>query len=228
MRKLVALIPLGVIAAGLVLALAEIPFGSPKGEVGRYYLREGREQTGAVNIVTSVVVGYRGFDTLGEVTILFAAAVGIGAVLKFAGKNARPAGYRPSSVILRTGCRFLFPVILLVGAYIFLHGHLTPGGGFPGGAVMASAFLLIYLGCRERRISERIGGTVESSAGLVFVLTGLAGLAVGGYFLADFLPRGTPGELFSAGIIPIIYLAIGLKVGAELAGIIDNLIEESG
>jgi len=228
MRKIALLVPLAVIAAGALAVLAEIPFGDRKGEVGEYYLREGRDQTGAVNIITSVVVGYRGFDTLGEVTILFTAAVGVGAVLKFAKKSGKDTGYRPSSLILRTGCRLLFPLIILVGAYIFLHGHLTPGGGFPGGAVMASAWLLVYLGCRERRISARAAGAVESASGAAFVLAGLAGLVGGGYFLANFLPCGVAGTLFSAGIIPVIYVLIGFKVGAELAGIIDNLLLESG
>jgi len=67
----------------------------------------------------------------------------------------------------------------------------------------------------------------ESLAGLTFVVTGLFGLIFGGYFLLNFLPNGTVNTLFSAGIIPIIYIAIGLKVGSELASIIDNLIEES-
>ncbi|TRZ54098.1 MAG: cation:proton antiporter, partial [Dehalococcoidia bacterium] len=112
-------------------------------------------------------------------------------------------------------------------AYIFIHGHLTPGGGFQGGAIVASAYLLIYLGCRGRRIPEAGTKVIESLAGLVFVVVGLLGLSFGGYFLLNFLPKGTPNVLFSAGIIPIVYIAIGFKVGSELAGIIDNLMEES-
>jgi len=67
----------------------------------------------------------------------------------------------------------------------------------------------------------------RSLGGLLFVVIGLLGLAFGSYFLSNFLPEGTANTLFSAGIIPIIYIAIGFKVGSELAGIIDNLIEES-
>jgi multicomponent Na+:H+ antiporter subunit B len=119
-------------------------------------------------------------------------------------------------------------LILLFGAYVFVHGHLTPGGGFQGGAIVASAFLLVYLGCRGKRAAETGMKITESLGGLIFILIGLIGLLIGGhYFLSNFLPKGTLGSLFSAGTIPIIYVAIGFKVGAELAGVIDNLMEES-
>jgi len=155
--------------------------------------------------------------------VLFIAAMGLGAVLH----GRRPSGEsrEKPSLILTTGCRFLFPLIIVFGAYVFLHGHLTPGGGFQGGVIVASAFLLTYLGCAGRRIHKATLSAVESLAGLAFVAAGLAGLAVGGYFLMNVLPKGTVNTLFSAGIIPVIYIAIGLKVGAELAGIVGNMME---
>ncbi|MCD6101511.1 MAG: cation:proton antiporter [Candidatus Cloacimonetes bacterium] len=227
MRKIIGIILLIIICWGIILALYKIPFGIPKTKVGEYYIDKGREETGAANVVTSVVLNYRGFDTLGEVTVLFIAAIGLGAALATLKKKEKRK-IEPSSLILRTGCRFLFPLILLFGAYIFIHGHLTPGGGFQGGAIIASAFILVYLGCRGRRISEVSSKTTESLGGLIFVIIGLVGLAVGGhYFLSNFLPKGELNTLFSAGIIPIIYIAIGFKVGSELAGVIDNLMEES-
>lgn len=234
MRKIISIILLGTIALGIILSLAKIPFGTllptgrSKAEVGEYYINNGREETGAVNIITSVVVNYRGFDTLGEVTILFIAAIGLGAVLVDHRKKVQRE-IEPASLVLYTGCRFLFPLILLFGAYIFIHGHLTPGGGFQGGAIIASAFLLIYLGCRGKRVSEKGTKTIESLGGLVFIVVGLIGLAAGRHcFLSNFLPKGSLGSLFSAGVIPIIYIAIGFKVGSELVGIIDKLMEESG
>ena len=227
MRKIIGIILLIIICWGIILALHKIPFGIPKTKVGEYYIDKGREETGAANIVTSVVVNYRGFDTLGEVTILFLAAIGLGAVLS----NFKEKGKRKielASLILKTGCRFLFPLILLFGAYIFIHGHLTPGGGFQGGAIIASAFLLVYLGCRGRIFNEVGCKITESLSGLVFIVMGLIGLTVGGhYFLSNFMLKGQINTLFSAGIIPIIYIAIGLKVGSELTGVIDNLMEKS-
>jgi multicomponent Na+:H+ antiporter subunit B len=226
MRRIIVILLLIILAVGISLSLAKIPFGTPKTKVGQYYINEGIEETGAVNIVTSVVVNYRGFDTLGEVTVLFIAAIGLGAVLT-TGVRRETRKTQPASLVLSAGCRILFPLILVFGTYIFIHGHLTPGGGFQGGAIIASGFLLIYLGCRERRINRLASNLVESLGGLVFVVIGLLGLVFGSYFLLNFLPKGTANTLFSAGIIPIIYIAIGFKVGSELASIIDNLIEES-
>ncbi len=227
MRSIISILLLACIAWGIVTVVGEIPFGTEKSKVGGYYIDQGREETGASNIVTSVVLNYRGFDTLGEVTVLFVAAIGLGAALSTLKKKEKRE-IEPASLVLYTGCRFLFPLILLFGGYIFIHGHLTPGGGFQGGAIVASAFILVYLGCRGRRISETASKTIESLSGLIFVVIGLVGLAVGGhYFLSNFLPKGELNTLFSAGIIPILYIAIGFKVGSELAGVIDHLIEES-
>ncbi len=228
MRKIISIILLVIITWGITLSLKKIPFGIPKTKVGEYYINKGREETGATNIVTSVVLDYRGFDTLGEVTILFIAALGVGAVLSLSRKKTdKREKIEPASSILYTGCRFLFPILILVGTYIFIHGHLTPGGGFQGGAIIASAYLLMYLSCPGKRVREKDIKITESLAGLIFVVLGLIGLAIGKEFLFNFLPKGTLGTLFSAGIIPIIYIAIGFKVGSELTGIIDNLIEES-
>ncbi len=228
MRIVVSIVLLGIIALGITLSLMAIPFGQSTAEVGQYYIDNGIEETGAANIVTSVVVNYRGFDTLGEVTILCIASIGLGAILTTRKKQKLEKKIEPASLIVYTGCRFLFPLILLFGAYIFIHGHLSPGGGFQGGAIVASAFVLIYMGCRGKRVLKAPTKIVESLGGLVFIIIGLIGLSFGGYFLLNFLPKGIPNILFSAGIIPIIYIAIGFKVGSELTDIIDNLIEESG
>jgi len=228
MRKIIGIILLIIIAWGIIISLQEIPFGTSRSKVADHYINKGIEETGAANIVTSVVVNYRSLDTLGEVTILFLAAIGLGAVLATTIRK-EDRDTEKASLILSTGCKFLFPFILLFGAYIFIHGHLTPGGGFQGGAIIASAFLLMYLGChKEKRINETGIIISESLGGLVFVIIGLIGLAVGTrYFLNNFMPKGEFNTLLSAGIIPIIYIAIGFKVGSELSKIIDLLMEES-
>jgi len=227
MRKYLCIILLVIIAAGIAISLREIPFGLSKTKIGEYFIDKGIEDTGAVNIVTSVVVNYRAFDTLGEITILFAAAVGLGAILSTHGKRKAGEKVEPASLIVYTGCRFLFPIIILTGAYIFIHGHLTPGGGFQGGAIIASAFLLMYLGCQGKRIRTNVSTVVEVLGGLTFIGIGIAAMIMGKEFLYNFMPKGEPNMLFSAGIIPLIYIAIGFKVGSELAGIIDNLIGKS-
>jgi multicomponent Na+:H+ antiporter subunit B len=231
MRALTALVLVAVVGLGLVLCLGELPFGTNHVEdvskPGRHYLTQGTEETGAANAVTSVVVTYRGFDTLGEVTVLFIAAIGLGAVL-FRRKKEEAGEVTPASFVLRTGCRFLFPLILTVGVYVFVHGHLTPGGGFQGGVIVASGFLLAYIGCAEMKMRRKWLAGMESAAGTLFVLAGLIGLAWGGGFLANSLPRGELNTLFSAGLIPLLYMLIGLKVGSELAGIVGDLLERAG
>jgi len=238
MRKLLSTIVLVIIALGVIVSLCGLPVGAEAARrqgrfsedrvnFGRYYDSRALEQTGAANVVGSVVVTYRGFDTLGEVAVLFIAAIGLAALLYTERQEGASRKVEPASLIVLTGCRFVFPLVLLFGTYIFAHGHLTPGGGFQGGAVVASGFLLIYLGCRGRRLSTGRLSATESLSGLIFVVMGMVGLGIGGSFLVNFLPRGTAYALFSAGVIPIIYMAIGLKVGAELGGIIGNLAGES-
>jgi multicomponent Na+:H+ antiporter subunit B len=227
MRNLIAVILLIILGISIMFSIKSVPFGNDKSNVGKYYLSKAVEQTGSANAVTSVVVAYRGFDTLGEVTILFVAAMGLGAVLYMQNRQKLSKPPEPPSLILNTGCRLLFPLILLFGTYIFLHGHLTPGGGFQGGAVIASGFLLIYFGCTEKKIKPLVLNITESVSGLIFIIVGLIGLAAGGFFLMNFLPVGSVNTFFSAGVIPVIYIAIGFKVGSELAGIIGNLMEHS-
>ena len=108
---------------------------------------------------------------------------------------------------------------------MFIHGHLTPGGGFQGGAIIATGVLLMFMSYRSFDVNHKALTYMESLAGITFVVTGLAGLIWGGSFLQNFLPLGVPNELFSAGVIPIIYIAVGIKVGAELTGLLDNLLK---
>jgi len=224
MRKIIGLILMLIIVGALSATLIKIPFGEPKTKVGNYYINNGIKQTGATNIVTSVVLNYRGFDTLGEVTILFIAALGLGAITYTFSKKGKKYNILSASLVLKTGCKFLFPLILLFGTYIFIHGHLTPGGGFQGGAIIASAYVLIYLSCREKEIKRNRFIAAESIGGLIFISVGLIGLLFSGYYLSNFLSKGVLNTLFSAGIIPIIYISIGFKVGSELAGVITDLI----
>jgi len=223
-RRASALVLLLVLAAGLAVVLAKIPFGQDKIGVGNHYIEKGVTETGATNIVTSVVVSYRGFDTLGEVTVLFAAALGVTTLL-FVERPQERKKREPASLIVATGSRLLFPLIILFGIYIFLHGHLTPGGGFQGGAVIASGFLLLYLARPGQTMRRKNLSAAESLGGLVFVVVGLLGIVFSGYFLQNFLPKGHPNLLLSAGIIPLVYIAIGVKVGSELGRIIGDLVE---
>lgn len=192
---------------------------------GRQYVQEEADDLGAMNIVTAIVVSYRGLDTLGEITVLFLAATGIALLLRKNDKEKTGKIVRRSaSEFVQTGVRFLVPILMMVGVYIFLNGHLSPGGGFQGGAVIASAVLLLFLADPNKKLNHHILDFIESFSGFAYILTGLAGLFVAGSFLdSRILPAGTFGSILSAGTIPLIYTWIGLKVGSELAGILYHL-----
>jgi len=216
----------------IILALANTDafpeFGSANTDdrvSSQYLIEDNVNDIGSGNIVTAIVVGYRGFDTLGEVTVLFISALGVAFMLSSPKQERLDLKFRPN-FMLRVGSKILFGIILVTSFYIILHGHLTPGGGFPGGAIIASSVLLLYLADDKFRSNIKSFKILEGVAGSLFVIIGLLGLVLATYFLQNFLPAGNIGELLSAGIIPIIYILIGLKVGSEIAGIVDNFLTE--
>lgn len=185
-------------------------------------------EDGSANIVSSIVVNYRSFDTLGEVTVLFISSIGVAFIIGLAGgtSSQKLQFFSRPNFMLKVGSRMIFGFVLLFGVLMMSHGHLTPGGGFPGGSLIAAAFLLLYMGDAEFRAN--VGGfkILESVMGTVYVLVGLAGLFLGLTFLENFLDTGVVGTVFSAGLLPIVYVVIGLKVGSELIGVIDNFTHE--
>jgi multicomponent Na+:H+ antiporter subunit B len=219
------LLGLGAVFVGLVAGYAP---DSELNLTARYYAEHTAQDIGAANIVTAIIVTYRGLDTLGEVTVLFLTAAIVGLVLSH-GRRKGDGLQRelpPSGELLTTGTRLLVPLILLLGVYVFVNGHLTPGGGFQGGAILASAILLLLLTEPLLRFGHDLIAAIEATAGLVFVGIGLLGIALAGGFLDNrILPIGDLGELLSAGAIPIIYSFIGLKVGAEFSSMLANLSE---
>lgn len=217
---------------GFVFIQLAMSYREPSGlnsMVARKYVKDGPRELGAQNVVTAVVVTYRGFDTLGEVTVLFISAAGIGLFLRRRRDmpGAMCATTQPSELV-RTGAAFLTPLIFLLGVYIFINGHLTPGGGFQGGAVIASGTMLIFLANPGKQLNHTVLDILESLSGFSYVLIGVAGLLLLGsaHFLDNrILGLGEYGTLFSAGAIPLIYTLIGLKVGTELSAILENLKE---
>lgn len=191
-----------------------------------YYAENTASEVGAANIVTAIIVTFRGLDTLGEVTVLFLTATIVALVLQTdVARTATPQRW-PGGELLQTGTRLLVPLIVLFGAYVFMNGHLTPGGGFQGGAIMASAVLLMLLADPMRSFSHRLISKVESISGLFYVTIGVLGIFLAGGFLDNrILPLGEFGSLLSAGAIPLIYVLVGLKVGAEFSSIMVSLSE---
>jgi multicomponent Na+:H+ antiporter subunit B len=171
-------------------------------------------EDGAANLVTSVVVDYRAFDTLLEVIVLFAAVTGVALLIT----PRTQVRYRESSSIVRTVVPIVNMLVFITGAVTVLRGHLSPGGGFAGGAIIASGFILLSLAFRKT-----VGGSMflilESAMGLGVLAVGVLGIYYEGSFLANFLPSGRIGSYLSGGTVFILYLLIGIKVLSEISGI---------
>ena len=128
--------------------------------------------------------------------------------------------------------RKLFPYILLFGLYLISYGHLSPGGGFQGGVVLASGVILICLSrgvsSAERVFPSRKLRIVEAEMFFLFLLMGAGGLLIGKYFLENFLPLGEAGEVPSGGFIFFLNIVIGLKVGAGIILICFYILKSKG
>ncbi|MBU1863811.1 MAG: hypothetical protein KKH94_09135 [Candidatus Omnitrophica bacterium] len=131
------------------------------------------------------------------------------------------------SLIVKTITRFTVGLILLYGIYIVLHGHVSPGGGFAGGVIIALSFIHLMLAYGKevalKKVSKSMTSLFESIGALLFLSIALLGFT-GGYFFLNFIDKGKPFTLFSAGIIPLCNIAISLKVGAGLFAIFIALI----
>jgi len=216
-----------IFALGLAVLLfavsVQLPLANAPMLVGNSIIAQGVADTGAANLVTAVVLAYRGLDTLGELSILFAAAGVVGLLLT--GAKAAQSPLPAGGFVVSSAVHLLTPLLFVVGFYIIFHGHLTPGGGFQGGVILAMAFFLPYLVDYKPLQQEHQRLTlIESVAGGSFIVIGLFSLFSGQAFLQPFLGHGAFGNLWSAGTLPLLYIAVGLKVGSELSSLLINLL----
>jgi len=133
------------------------------------------------------------------------------------------------STIVKKVTQLMAGLIFMYGFYIILHGHLTPGGGFAGGAIIAGAFILLILafGSSALKLKNEVGGSsnTESLAILVVVILALLALMFGTkIFFFNYLPKGEAGELLSAGVIPLYNIFIGIEVAGAILTIFLALI----
>jgi multicomponent Na+:H+ antiporter subunit B len=220
----VAIVLLGFIFASVALGYVE---QHSLRSLAEGYVKLVPQELGAPNVITGILLTYRAFDTLGEVAVLFMVAASVGLALggdrpqreKPAENSSEEA--RPSSEIVQSGAQILVPLISIFAAYIIMNGHLSAGGGFQGGAVLASGVLLMQLAYPQFQPNIDFLSITESAAGALFVLAGTAGLIVAGGFLDNrILPLGQFGAFFSAGAIPVLSVLLGVKVGCELSVIL--------
>ena len=222
-----AVICFSLIAILLATAASLPPFGNPSNpvhnEVSRRYIEQGLQETGAVNIVAGMILDYRAFDTLGESNVLFTAACAVLILLRLTASDrveraeAGEKTWEPQGdLILQTLARFLTPMALMFGMYIIMNGHLSPGGGFSGGAVMGAG-LILYLNAfgytsASRFFTYRVFQTASCAALTFYAGAKAYSFFTGANHLPSIITPGTPGLLFSAGLIPYLNLAVGLVV----------------
>lgn len=220
---LLAMLMFAVIYGGLVIGYSERQTPSP---LAQHYLTQVPQDLGAPNVVTGILITFRGFDTLGEVAVLFMVAASVSMLLgRRSDQTPRDieGEHKAPSELVRNGAQIILPLIFVFGAYVIMNGHLSAGGGFQGGAVVASGVVLMMLAFPDSRLHHGFLSVTESFAGVLYVSIGIFGLVFAGGFLdSHILPPGDFGTLFSAGAIPLISALLGIKVGAELSVVIDR------
>lgn len=131
------------------------------------------------------------------------------------------------SLIVKTITRLTVGLIFLYGVYIVTHGHLSPGGGFAGGVIISLSFIHLMLAYGKEKAFEKLSRSAaslfEDIGAILFLSIALLGFT-GGYFFLNFISKGHPFKLFSAGIILPCNIAISLKVGVGIFAIVIALV----
>jgi multicomponent Na+:H+ antiporter subunit B len=227
-------------AAPLLWGFANLPaFGHDRGPYGTLIRANAVRQRHATNAVAAVVFDYRGFDTVGEEFIFFAAVMGVSVLLRSQVEGAEQPvrdraaerRLRDTSDAVRAAALVLVGPTVVLGLYIVAHGHLTPGGGFQGGVILAGAPVLVYQAghfLAFRRISPHAILDLGEGAGAAgFAIVGLIGLVAGASYLSNVLPLGEPGLIFSGGMLPVINLAVALEVSAGVVVVVFDFLGQT-
>ena len=210
----------------LLLAAANLPaYGDAEAptnnEVSERYVNQGVEETGALNAVAGMMLDYRAFNTLGESFVLFAALCVV-TVLMTRGRRKHPlpsetdyADYYADPIV-HTMCKVIIPVILVFGVYVLVNGHLSPGGGFSGGAILSSALIIYAMVWGDERAHGAIReSTVRRTAALalgLYAVSKTCSFYMAANGLTGVASPGVPGRIFSAGLILPLNVAVGLVV----------------
>lgn len=199
-------------------------------EVAEKYIEDGLQDTGAVNIVTGMILDYRAFDTFGESNVLFIATCTVLILLRNDKKRGKDSAeeeekkdsyYEPKNdVILQTITRVLVPIIFIFGIYVILNGHLSPGGGFSGGAIIGAG-LILYLNAfgfkkTERFFTEKTYKWVSFGALTFYCLAKSYSFYTGAHHLESGIPLGKAGAIISSGLILPLNICVGMVVACTM------------
>jgi len=229
------------LAAFYLWGLSGLPgFGNYPGPYGPAILRIAVAQTNATGVVSAINFDYRGFDTVGEEFILFVAATGVAIVLRtLRGERERAAvdeaadrDVPPTSSAVRMVAVLFTGPVVLAGWWLASHAQTDPSGGFQGGVMLATAFVLIYLSGEflvfKRFSPADITEAVEAVGAGGYAAIGVSAVAMGLAYLKDFLPLGqVPGAVSSSGTIALISFFVGIEVAAAFILIVAELLEQT-
>ncbi len=220
-----------VIIGTMLLIVGNLPLHSSAdvptvNEVTERYLEQGMAETGAVNAVAGIILDYRAFDTLGESFVLFTAVSAVLILMLDPPGTVAPNDDEiftlQDDVPLRFAVRILAPILVVFGIYVILGGHLGPGGGFSGGAIIGAGLILLQVSYGP----ERVGKVMNMKVFRIVTLCALcfyAGSKCYSFFtgangLHSFIRTGTPGRILSAGLILPLNIAVGVVVSCTMYG----------
>ena len=196
-------------------------------EVAEVYIENGLQDTGAVNIVTGMILNYRAFDTFGETCVLFIATTCVMVLLMKkeeeirARKDLNDRIYEPKNdVILQKVAFVLVPIIFVFGIYVIFNGHLSPGGGFSGGALIGAGMILYVAAYgfdkMQKFFNEETYKVVKVAALCTYCVVITYYIFMGANDLNNHISLGTPGMIFSAGIILWLNIFVGIEVACTM------------
>lgn len=243
-------LPLGALLAAALLKLP--PSGHGGSTYGDLFVGASVDERQTTDVVTAINFDYRGFDTMGEEFILFTAVMSVVMLLRKSsdeepskddgdgdgGGGDEEEGdcdpHRrapPTSDAVRVLGLALVGLTVIFGLYIVTHGQLTPGGGFQGGVIVATAWLIIYLAgdaATYRRLAPTAAFEAAEAIGAgSYVLIGIGGLVAGLAFLANFVPLGGSPSVRSGGTIALLSAAVGIEVTAGFVLLLTTFVEEA-
>jgi multicomponent Na+:H+ antiporter subunit B len=224
------------IALAYVAAIRRMPrVGSYSGVYGEQLNAVAVQERRTTDVVSAVNFDYRAIDTMGEEFILFTSVIAVAAILRKQRdeEDEEPAWQprlAPASDAVRMLGVGLVPLMVSFGMYVVSHGTVSPGGGFQGGVVLASAPLTVYL-CADTKAFLRIAPPALSKLGEAigaagYVLIGCLGVLAGKAFLENVLPLGAPAAAWSGGTIFFLNLTVGLAVAAGFVELLSAFVEE--
>jgi len=200
------------------------PHAPTNNEVSQRYVEQGTAETGAVNTVAGMILDYRAFDTFGESTVLFAATAAV--LFITLSKHTKewtergPFANPDNDPIFKIGGKILLPMIMVYGIYVVLNGHLSPGGGFSGGAVLGGGLILASNMFGQKKMTKVLNANVTTGMSVACLLAyaSMKGYSffTGANHIGWEIPKGTPGDILSAGFILPLNICVGIIVACTM------------